>query len=693
MGYKSTTYEIGNDSFFVIQLISKNYELNEIVINSTNIPKRLKKSVTTQSLITTKDIEIGNDINVSQILNRTPGVFMQSGALNTNRLTIRGIGSRNLFGTSKIRAYFKDIPITNGSGETNIEDFELNSISQISVSKGATSSTYGAGLGGTIIMSPANSKLNSTTAGTELAFGSFGFLKSTVNFNHGDAKNSFNSIYSNTVSDGFRDNNNYERQTFTITTNHFFDDKNELSFLGSYADLRAFIPSSINEDDFINNPSAAAFIWAQAQGFEDSQRGIFGVTWKHAYNSKLEQTTSIFTSFRNGYEPRPFNVLEENTFTYGLRSRLNGQTELYNNKLKYTVGGEYFRDNYTSKTFQNLYQDFPAGTGSVQGEILSNFKENRSYFNLFFELDYELSETTTVVAGLNYNQTFYDLNDRFPSSANNPDQSGSFDFDGILSPKIGISYQVSNDISLYTSISQGFSPISLQETLLPDGQINNELQPETGWNQEIGSRGSLFNNKLQFSIAIYRLDVRNLLVARRTAQDQFIGVNAGQTHHDGIEFTVNANLIQNDGFELNGFFNTSLNRYKFVDFVDEDNDFSGNDLTGVPSEIINVGLDFETKFGLFGNINVQHVGEQPITDSNTLYSDSYSLTNFKIGYLKSFNDKMKMTLFYGIDNIFDEKYASQTLINARGFGGNAPRYFYPGNPVNYYAGINLNYTF
>jgi iron complex outermembrane receptor protein len=46
-----------------------------------------------------------------------------------------------------------------------------------------------------------------------------------------------------------------------------------------------------------------------------------------------------------------------------------------------------------------------------------------------------------------------------------------------------------------------------------------------------------------------------------------------------------------------------------------------------------------------------------------------------------------------LNNIFDEDYASQILINATGFGGNAPRYFYPGNPTNYYAGINMNYIF
>ena len=692
-GYSTTYITAETNKYVIIKLNLKPSELNEIIVNANHIPKALKKAVTTINVLTKKDIERGNNINISQILNRTPGVFMQSGALNTNRLTIRGIGSRNLFGTSKIRAYFKDIPLTNGSGETNIEDFELNTISRLEITKGATSSIYGAGLGGTIQLKPIRPLNNETSANAELIIGSFGLKKSTLNFNFGDAKQSFSALYSTTESDGYRDNNTYKRQTFTLSSNHYITDNNELSFLGSYVDLKAFIPSSLNEDTFINNPTAAAFTWAQSKGFEDSKRGIFGLTWNHTYNKDLKQITSVFTSFKEGFEPRPFNILSENTFAYGLRSRLLGKTKLFNKPLEYTLGGEVFKDRYTSKTSQNLYQDFPAGTGSVEGNQLSNFKENRSYYNMFFEVNHQLSDKTTLVIGLNYNQTSYTLEDRFLVSNDNPDQSGDYKFKGILSPKIGVSHLFNSHFSIYSNISQGFSPITLAETLLPDGQINTQLEPETGWNYEIGARASALNNKLQFNVAIYRLDIRNLLVSRRVAEDQFIGVNAGQTLHDGLELNIDYQWANKESFKLNTFINYSLNNYKFEDFKDEDNDFSGNDLTGVPSEILNAGIDVSTKIGFYGNVNFQHVGRQPITDSNSLFSQSYNLANFKIGFLKKLSEKFSLNAFIGLDNVFDQAYASQVLINASGFGGNAPRYYYPGNPINYYSGLNINYLF
>ena len=690
-GYLDKTINISNSEYSVIQLTINPSELNEVIVSSNHLPLHIKKATTTINIITSEDIKRSQDININAALNRVPGVFMQSGALNTNRITIRGIGSRNLFGTSKIRAYFQDIPLTSGSGDTNIEDFELSAIARMEIIKGAASSIYGAGLGGTIHLQPQNAYLYQTNLESALSVGSFGLMKGVININHGTKTNSFRAIYSSTHSDGYRDNNEYDRQTFTINTNHFVSKKDHLSFLASYLDLKAFIPSSINENDFINKPKSAAFTWRQAKGYEDSQRGIFGLSWNHQYHDKLKQITSVFTSFRKGYEPRPFDILDENTFALGVRSRLIGNNKLFKKDLNWTIGGEIFRDTYKWGNFENLYQDFPPGTGSVQGDRFSEFKEKRSYYNLFFETNYSLSEKTTLSIGLNFNETSYDLNDRFLDS--NPNQSGSYNFGSKVSPKFGLSHLVTDNWSLYTNASHGFSPPSLEETLLPDGLINTNIKPETGWNFEIGTRGSLIKNRLQFNAAIFRLDIENLLVARRTADDQYVGVNAGRTTHDGLELALNYKMIQTDAFSIKSFISYTKNDFKFKEFIDDTNNYSGNKLTGVPSDVFNAGIDVTSKLGVYGNINFQHVGSMPITDSNALFSDSYNLTNLKMGYQTLIAQKLTLNIFLGIDNIFDEAFASQILINTSGFGGSAPRYYYPGNPVNYYSGINVNYKF
>lgn len=691
-GYHSKTFNLKSNTSYIIQLKATISELNEVVVTANQIPKKIKEATASINIISSKEIKQYNSTDFAPVLNSVPGVFMQNGALNTNRITIRGIGSRNLFGTSKIRAYYKDIPLTNGSGETTIEDFELATISRFEITKGASSSAYGAGLGGVINILPQNALLNETTINAGLSIGSFGLIKEMISLNHGTKINNIKALYSNTHSDGYRENNNYDRQTLTITSNHSINNNNELSFIASYVDLKAFIPSSLNETTYLNEPKSAAFTWKQSQGFEDAKRGIFGLSWNHNFNIDTKLITSVFSSFRDAYEPRPFNVLKENTLATGIRTRILGASKLFLKTLNWTVGGELFKDTYKYQTFENLYQDFPNGTGSIEGNQLSNFKEKRTYYNLFFETNYKFSKKILISIGLNLNETAYKLKDKYIATTTNPDQSGDFKFKNIVSPKFGLSHSLSKNINLFTSISHGFSPISLNETLLPDGQINTNLKPETGWNYEIGTRGRTLNNKLQFSASIYQLNIKNLLVSRRTAEDEFIGINAGSTQHNGLELDFKYKWFQNKAVTINSFTNYSLNNFKFKEFIDGNNDFSGNDLTGVPSSIFNAGIDFSTKLGFYGNINFQSVGSMPITDSNSLYSDKYNLTNLKFGYLKNIHEKWELNVFLGINNVFDETYASQILINASSFGGNAPRYYYPGNPTNYYTGLNLSYT-
>ena len=79
----------------------------------------------------------------------------------------------------------------------------------------------------------------------------------------------------------------------------------------------------------------------------------------------------------------------------------------------------------------------------------------------------------------------------------------------------------------------------------------------------------------------------------------------------------------------------------------------------------------------------------PITDSNELFSDEYNLFDFKVA--RSFYlNKISLNISGGINNIFDKKYVSGIVINARGFGGREPRYYYPGLPRNYFLSFSLS---
>ena len=246
---------------------------------------------------------------------------------------------------------------------------------------------------------------------------------------------------------------------------------------------------------------------------------------------------------------------------------------------------------------------------------------------------------------------------------------------------------------LYASVSHGFSPPKLEETLLPDGLINNEIQPETGWNYEIGSRGKLIKNIFNYEVAIYLMDIDNLLVARRTGDDQFIGVNAGKTTHKGIEIGLNYFIFNKPSIQLSHSNSLSLHQYTFDEFKDLDEDYSGNDLTGVPDKTFYSQLHLTSASGFYTYLSYQFIGEIPLRDDNSVYADSYQLVNLKSGFKKNLSEHFQLDVYVGFNNIFNEKYASMLQINAGSFGNNPPRYYYPGEPSNYYAGLNLKYTF
>ena len=221
-GYFKKTVQIRKDVFNIIQLEIKSTELNEINVNTSQKPQKLKNIPSSISIISQNEIKRNYDIGFSSILEQNFwNLYMHSGALNTNRITIRGIGARNPYGTSKIRCFYEDIPITNGDGESNIDVFELSSISNIEIIKGPNSSVYGSGLGGAIRLNPKKGLLNEKKIETSLLIGSFGLIKEVVNANIGYNKNSLNVSFSNTERKGYRDNNEYNRKSIIINSTHF----------------------------------------------------------------------------------------------------------------------------------------------------------------------------------------------------------------------------------------------------------------------------------------------------------------------------------------------------------------------------------------------------------------------------------------------------------------------------------------
>ena len=664
--------------------------LSEVLIKGSLISTSLQNSASSVSVIQKKDLDKSDGTILTSVLNKIPGVIMQQGGLNTNRISIRGIGARSQYGTSRIKAYFEDIPLTTGEGDTTIEDIDLETIGRIEISKGPNNTSFGSGLGGVIHLFAKDTPYIESFGKSTSTYGSYGLIKQSFGAGYSDANSNLFSNYTHMQSDGFRANSSYDRKSFNVHAKQKLGTKGSLSFLGIFTRLKAFIPSSITENDFINRPNIAAKTWAASEGYESYDKSLLGIGYQYSFSDKWSFKSSVFSNYKKAFEPRPFDILDEKTNSVGFRSSINYKDKLFSLPFESSFGTELVAENYEFSLTENLYLLYP-DQGSVAGAEFSKMKQNRNYINYFWEVTIELQKNLHLESGLALNATKYSLEDVFNKTVPHTEQP--YTFGKVWSPRLGISYKISPKKNLYSSISKGFSVPLVAETLTPEGKINTDIKPEVGLNYELGFKGHWLQSKLYTELILYSTQISNLLVAQRTGNDQYIGINAGKSSHRGIEFVLNYKLLKTSNFEIDTYLSGSMNDFRFKDFIDKGIDYSGNQLTGVPNQQWNAGTDLKTTNGFSFNASFMNFGKTPMNDSNTKYSDGFSLLDVKAAYSFTILKFLKSTLSTGINNLLDRKYAANILPNAVGFGAAAPRYYYPGSPICFYGGVSVSYLF
>ena len=646
-------------------------EINEVTITAFRSPYNLFNTPAPVNLITPLQLQTGSSFTPVEALNQVPGILMHHGTLNTNRLTIRGIGSRSVYATNKIKAYFGEIPLTSGDGETTLEDLENSAIKRVEIIKGPSSSLYGAGLAGVVLFHPKTVVKN--FAQNQVSTASFGTIKNTLSAGVIQNKLNMYALGAYLKSDGYRENNKTNRANILLNTMYSFTDNSNLQVLLKATKMKGYIPSSLDINMFNETPEKAAPNWAAIQGYEDYTNGQFGISYNLVTAKNEKVSVATFGSFRKADELRPFNRLKENSNYIGFRGYVQKVITGENSKFTFSSGLEFFREKYDWSTLSN---DNP-------NELISDNEEKRRYENLFIQMESEFFKQLYISAGVNGNLTNFFYTDKFTK---NGDQSGSHNYKPVISPRLGANFVVNSNISIFGNVSHGFSTPTFEETLLPDGEINNDIKPETGWNYEAGVR-TLISDRIQFTASYFRIYISNLLVARRTGEDAYIGVNAGKSIHPGLETEIRWNITKPQtypGFTFIG--NATFANYHFQDFVDLGNDYSGNNLPGTA----------KNTWMLMGVVNPvkntsitlwhRYTGKMYVNDANSESSDAFGITNMEAKYNIMIN-KIRFEIKGGIQNIFDVHYASMLAVNTLAFGNSLPRYYYPGNPRNYFVSL------
>jgi iron complex outermembrane receptor protein len=638
--------------------------LDEVLVKAARFDTKVRKIPGSVQLLSHEKFLKTELANLSEIVNKVPGVYMQSGSFQTSRLTIRGIGSRNPYGSGRIRAFYDDIPLTTGDGTTIIEDIEPYFIDKAEITKGPNSAWYGSGIGGSIrFFSPVPDEKTTIQLFTGAAsFGSYkmgGIAKIKLQ------KGSLNVGISRVASNGYRQNSNYFRNSFFVsgTTGIKF----RINYLVHASDVNARLPSSINENTYQLNPQMAATNWLNVKGYKAYQRFLGGIRLENNFRPNVVNSINLSGSISNPFELRPFNILDDNSGSTSLQENLKIVTPLHT----FLIGGEWLHENYNWQILQNQ-------TLNEQQKA----RERRNQANGYLSMQTTLFSPLLFSFSLNLNHTRYTITDLF--EADQIDYSGKTDGRYVVSPKLGISIPLLSNITFYASYGNGFSNPTVEESLNSQGFLNSSLKPEQGWGLDIGLRAFILNKKLWVDVTYYDIQLRDLLVTKRISEELFSGENGGNASLKGIELL--AQFRPKKLFQANLSFQQSVNRFRT--FSGEFN-YSGNRLPGIPSFFLNSDIELKLFSKLRIDVNVSYYGKQFMNDDNSKVSRAWKTVDIKI--IKDFNLPWSLLEFQmGIKNLLNEKYASMILVNAPSLGGNPPRYYYPGLPSNFYFSLRMN---
>jgi iron complex outermembrane receptor protein len=129
-----------------------NDTLANVTVHAFMLNNKWKESPAAVAIINHSDIEKTAPTSLLPAINSVAGVRMEERSPGSYRLSIRGTTLRSPFGVRNVKVYWNNIPITDGGGNTYLTLIDVSQINSMEIIKGPSSSVYGTGTGGVLLM-------------------------------------------------------------------------------------------------------------------------------------------------------------------------------------------------------------------------------------------------------------------------------------------------------------------------------------------------------------------------------------------------------------------------------------------------------------------------------------------------------------------------------------------------------------
>tara|TARA_Y100000741_G_scaffold188799_1_gene143665 strand:- start:1463 stop:3493 length:2031 start_codon:yes stop_codon:yes gene_type:complete len=648
-------------------------QLKEVIVSITKLKDSL---INTPFSISSKNYSnfqnYTQQFNLSEYIENIPGVFISNdhNYAQDSRISIRGFGSRANFGIRGIKLIVDGVPETTPDGQTQIDNLNLEIINKIEVIRGIGSSLYGNSSAG-IIKIQTIGEINNNFAKISYASGSNQKNKKQVFFGLKNKKSSYSFLLSQTKSQGYRERSAFKNNNLNINLVSKIDKSSKLRFNFNYVNSPYAIDSGGLTIQEVNENRKQA---RERNIIYDTQESIdhykLSFNYEKEINNKLSLSNYFFYSNRDFDGKIPVKnggAIKLDRKYWGLGSNIS-----FNNKIKTQIGFDLGNQNDNRKRYFN-------NEGEI-GQLVLSQKEKFLNYGIYLVSSYNFNNIT-IHSGLRYDNNRISLNDSYLNDGNNSDR---IDLKS-TNPSLGINYKPNSLIRFFANISSGFETPTLNEYgSSPIGSgFNKSLKSQKSTNYEFGFSKRSLNNDLKIDIVYYNTFTKDEVLPYEDSQfpNQVFYNNAGKTKRKGLEFSGYYDF--NNFFRINS--SISVGEYLFDEFKKNEEDYSGNNIPGIPNNIFIFDVRYKGSSNLIVNLGLKKIGEMYANNSNSVKIDNYNLLNLKISQEILFK-KIMLKPFLTFNNLLSINYYDNIRINA--FGG---RYYEPAPKTTIFGGIKIDF--
>jgi len=621
------------------------FTLGEIVVTAERPAVNTSTTVTELSV---EDIVATGSETAAQALEQLPGVDVQKGRKGQSYISIRGFDQRDL------KVLIDGVPAYEAyEGLVDLAMIPSESISKITVTKGASSVLYGANAMGGVVNIITKKGGKEPVSEVTTAFGNDGAKE--VSTNMGGSSGAFNYwlTYGYRSSDGFKLSDDFDPNDPILGIGTDYNEDGDVRDLSDYIKrtINAKVGYDPNEDtslylsfDYHNNergvPSDASRYWAFTK-WDQWQLNLVG---EHAFSDTLKIKARAFyvkhddtltdvswdedhTTGRKWFETSSYDDYSQGA---EIQSFLN-----LGKWANLSIGFNYLKDDHIQQDY------FEEDTMYVRwGEAEAGLQPETEYaadtYTLAIEDEIAPMDRLSVVFGMSYD-TFK------PTKAYDQPVPGSI---SAVNPQVGATYDLNEKTSLHASIGKKTRFPHLKELYSDVAGGNPDLDPEKTLSYELGA-SQKFNRLLTGSVAYFYNDVSDLITQVDNEDGDAIYVNLNKATIKGIEADLNMNFTEG-----------LLARLNYTYMATEDNANEGRELEGKPKHKLNFDIRYTSTFGFTANLQTSYTSGEYWTDPDDEWVklDSFNLINARLTQDVTMFLKKDSELFLEVKNLTDKNY-------------------------------------